>query len=439
MIHLANILIATDDSALGQELLDKIRRHGYDGRVVASQQDVLAAAREDRPDVILIGSTIADGDPIVLGKALKNMPETVEAPLALIASVRSPELKAKAFAAGIDDVLSPPLDDVKLQARLRPLVRLSTIQGELHLRAKTARRFGIELTENLPRPSVDDRYPLLLVGPGGPDIAPMFAGAKTSFAADPFIADDLLGSHHFDAAVLLPDSNPSPYLDLCAQTRNNPRLFNLPVLVVTKPDHVAEDIAYHHGASGFFTMPADPHELETAVLSLVRRQRLRWSIRDAIGKAMQPATRDTATGMFNRAFLDSYLEDRVGFATRHGRHLSISFFRVPDIENIRTHFGEEQADHLRLQVGQWISGLLRGEDLTARFDENEFCVVLPDTPKEEADIVVHRIAGVLAYTDFAVVEVYQPIKVWVRVGAAELVADDTAASLVERARRDIAS
>ncbi|HIJ64269.1 MAG TPA: diguanylate cyclase, partial [Rhodospirillaceae bacterium] len=86
---------------------------------------------------------------------------------------------------------------------------------------------------------------------------------------------------------------------------------------------------------------------------------------------------------------------------------------------------------------QWITSLLRGEDLTVRYDENEFCVVLPDTPKDEAEIVMNRIAGVLAYTDFAVKEVYQPVKVWVRAAAADLQPGDTAASLIERARRDI--
>ena len=170
---------------------------------------------------------------------------------------------------------------------------------------------------------------------------------------------------------------------------------------------------------------------------MVRRQRLRWSIRTALGETLQEATKDAATGIYTRAFLDAYLADEVAFATSHGRHLSIMFFRVPDIEGVRQRFGDEQAEHLRLQVAQWITGLLRGEDLTARYEENEFCVVLPDTPKDEAEIVMNRIAGVLAYTDFAVVEVYQPVKVWVRVGSADLQPDDSVDELVRRARQNI--
>jgi two-component system cell cycle response regulator len=372
-----------------------------------------------------------------LAKALRVVPGCANIPVCIAAASRSPALSAQAQSAGIDDVLSPPFDDHKLVAHLRPLVRLAIMRAELHLRSATARRFGVVVNEDLPPVDTKTDYPLLIVGSGGAALGGVLPGARLSFAADPYEADDLLSHNNFDAAIVVPEADPAPYLDLCAQIRNNPRLFNLPVLVVTDPNRVGEVIAYHHGASGFFVNPVNPVELNSAVLTLVRRQRMRWSIRSALGETLQEATKDPATGIYTRAFLDAYLADEVDFATSHGRHLSIMFFRVPDIEGVRQRFGDEQAAHLRLQVAQWITGLLRGEDLTARYEENEFCVVLPDTPKEEAEIVMNRIAGVLAYTDFAVVEVYQPVKVWVRVGSADLQPDDTVDGLVGRARHDI--
>jgi two-component system cell cycle response regulator len=50
---------------------------------------------------------------------------------------------------------------------------------------------------------------------------------------------------------------------------------------------------------------------------------------------------------------------------------------------------------------------------------------------------MHRIAGVLAYTDFAVRDVYQPVKVWVQVGCTDAQDGDTVAALLARARRNI--
>ncbi len=437
MIHLANILIAADDPALAQELLQKIRRHGYDGRTVASLDAALATARQEHPDIVLATETLIGGTALGLAKALKKTAGCAEIPVCLAAAGRSAEIKLQALAAGVDDVLSPPLDETKLVARLRPLVRLAIMRAELHQRAATARRFGIDADETLPPTDVETDYPLLVVGPAASFLTTALAGARLSFASDPFVADDLLSRNNFDAAILVPESEPSAYLDFCAQTRNNPRLFNLPVLIVSEPGRVGEEVAYHHGASGFFSTPINPTEVRTSVLTLVRRQRLRWEIRKALTQTLQPATRDAGTGLYSRSFLDAYLTDRVAYSAPHGRHLSIMFFRVPDIEGILQRFGVEQAEHLRLQVSQWITSLLRGEDVTARFAENEFCVVLPDTPKAEAEIVMNRIAGVLAYTDFAVKDVYQPVKIWARVGAADLQPEDDVSSLIARARVNI--
>lgn len=438
MIHLANILVVSDDAALGQQLLSMIRRHGYDGRLVPSQDAALATAQQEHPDVILIGPSLEGGSPLILGQALKALPDCSDIPVCLYTPDLSGEIRRDAYAAGIDDVMAAPPTDQKLLARLRPLVRLSTMYAELHQRAKTARRFGVGIEDTLPRVEIQGRYKLLIAGEDGDDMRlPLADNADITHVADPFQAEDSLGASMFDIALLAPQDDPAPYLDLCAQIRNNPRLFNMPVLILSRPDQVSEDMAYHHGASARYERPVNPLALQATALSLVRRQRQRWAIRQALQKTLQSPTRDGSTGVYNRAFMDGYLADQVDFAKAHGRHLSVMFFRVPDVEGIRQRFGEEQADHLRLQLAQWISSLLRGEDLVTRFEENEFCVILPDTPKGEADVVMHRIAGVLTYTDFAVKDVYQPVKVWVRVGGSDLQPDDDVASLLTRARHNI--
>jgi two-component system cell cycle response regulator len=140
------------------------------------------------------------------------------------------------------------------------------------------------------------------------------------------------------------------------------------------------------------------------------------------------------TGVYSRPFLEKYLEERLAVAKSHHRHLALVFFSIPNIEGVREHFGDDAAEHLAQQLGQWITGLLRAEDLTALYAKNEFCVILPDTPLVEAEVVMHRIAGVLSYTDFAVREVYQPVKVWVQVACTDARPDDTLEGLLARAK-----
>lgn len=433
MIHLANILILADEPALAQELCERTHRNGYGIRLVDNLDAARIAVGEERPDAILITETLVGRPQPGLAAALKTA--CGEVPVCLVVDPASTETKVRAFAAGIDDILTPPLDDFKLLAHLRPLVRLAVMRGELRQRAATARRFGVGVDEQPRVTESESDYPVLLVGRGGQAVKSLLTGARITLASDPFVAGSLLEGANYDAAILLPEDDAAPYFDLCAQTRNNPKLFNLPVLVVGDRSHINEEEAYRQGASGFFPTHVDPHELKAAVQALVRRQRARWTVRSALALTLQAATRSESTGVYTRAFLDAYLADRT--AANCPASFSLIFFRLPDIEGISQHFGEKQAAHLRRQVAQWISGLLRAEDLTAHYSENEFCVVLPETPQVEAEVVMHRIAGVLAFTDFAVKDVYQPVKIWARVGAAERDRDEDSQSLISRAQRSL--
>ncbi len=442
MIHLANILIASDDAAFCQTLLRMVRGYGYVGDVVSSLNEAMNSTRNEHPDLLLLGPTLTGGTALDLARALRLDPVCQDIPLCLLAAACTPDEKRAALEAGIDDVVTAPWSDDKLLAHLRPLVRIATMYVELQQRAGAAHFMGIAAAAAVPPLALPERCSLLLVGADLPALQAALDGDAVARAADPFVAEALLDDNSFDAAILaLPaqtdDSRVQPYLDLCAQLRNNPRLFNLPVVVVSDAAAFDEATAYRHGVSAFFPERFDRDDLRVTVQSLVRRQRLRWAIRQAIAGTQAEAALDQGTTAYSRAFFDRYLADRLDFAARHGRHLALMFFRVPDIEGVRQRFGDEAAAHLRLQVSQWIISLLRGEDLTARTDENEFCVVLPDTPRDEAAIVMHRIAGVLAYTDFAVKDVYQPVKVWVRVGASDYHPGDDVAALVGRAHREM--
>jgi two-component system cell cycle response regulator len=434
MMHLANILIVTDDAALGADLLRKFNNNRYQAQIVFSQGSALAEAARDVPDIVLIGPRVKDGDPLTLARALKSHGETADIPVCFVTDAITAELQKSAYDAGVADVLLQPISENKLIARLRPLVRLSAMQVELMQRGATAKKFGVSMPSLAGLGHSGERDKVLFIGKDVDAFVKQFPNADLVTAPDPYQAENHLESKNFDVAIASIDGDVTPYLDLCVQIRNNPRLFNLPLIVVADMAQIDEETAYQHGVSGYFQRPADPFELHNMALFLMRRQRHRWAIREGLAAAQNPAVLDEATRVFSRGFADNYIVQRVNLALKLKRPLSIGFFRVPDVEQIRIRFGEDQANHLRLQVSQWITRLLRAEDVTARYGENEFCVLLPDSPESEASLVISRIAGVLAYTDFAVRDVYEAVKVWVRVGSAELKDGDTAESLISRAR-----
>lgn len=438
MIRLANVLIVEDDGARADALCERLALGGYHTIWVRDGADALHQAKAEHPDLVLLGAMGA-ADPVSLGAALKADPITGDIPVLLLTEAGTgaadAALSARAEAADLDEIIAADCGDVELFARMRPLVRLSTMHAELRQRARTAAQAcGVTVrgrveTVGAARPA------LMLIGDAAAALRPMLeAVAHITTSGDLFESEELLSRQNFDAALIAFTAEPEGLLGFCSQVRHNPRLFNLPLVLVHGGDATE---AYRKGATRVLAQAPDAGLLRAVMLPLVRRQQLRWSIRGALNETLTGDARDAATGAYSRRFLDTYLAERLAGAKAQNRHLSVVFFAAPNIDSVRRQFGEDAAIHLTQQVGQWIGGLLRAEDLTAAYGANEFCVVLPDTPLAEAEVVMHRIAGILAYTDFAVRDVYQPVKVWVQVGCTDARQTDDVGALVTRARRNL--
>ncbi len=441
MSHLGTLLLVSGDARGSQSLSVRLTEGGFNVTMAADGAQALQKSASGHPDIILCFSALADMSGIDLANKLKESEATSDIPFALLSDQLTPEISKQALDARIDDLVVQPIDPAVLVARLKPLLRLSTMHTELNRRAHVAGRFGIETASKVDVAVDDGNQMILLVSNDKKAIesySSLLKRASITVTDNLIEAEDLLTQKNFDAAILDVTDSSAEHLSLCSQIRNNSRLFNLPVLLIAPPGTFPDAIEpYRRGASRVLVRPTDPHLLVTALLALVRRQRLRWRIREALAKTLGKQTGDDRTAAYGKDFLMAHLAERLEHARHGGRHLSVVFLNIPNIGAVVHQFGKEAGEQLLAQLGNWIMGLLRAEDLTARSSDCEFCLVLPDTPIEEAEIVMHRIASVLTYTDFAVPDVYQPVKVWVEVGSALAREDDTVETLLARAHSRI--
>jgi two-component system cell cycle response regulator len=437
MSHLGTLLFVCGDSRTGTPLMARLSEGGFDVTMVSDGAKALDKLKSDHPDIILTFANLPDMSGIELANKLKSAETMADIPVALLCDSFSADLSKQALDARIDDLVVQPIDPGVLVARLKPMLRLSTMHTELSRRAHVASRFGVATAGKVDLSVDDANQKILLVSTdkkAADGYAKTLASASVTITDNLIEAEDLLTQKNFDAALLDVTDSSAEHLSLCSQIRNNSRLFNLPVLLIAAPGTFPDPIEpYRRGASRVLVRPADPNLLITALQALVRRQRLRWRIREALLKTLDKATADDRTAAYSKDFMMAQLTERLEHARSGGRHLSLVLMNIPNISAVVHQFGKEAGEQLLAQLGNWIMGLLRAEDLTARSGDSEFCLVLPDTPIEEAEIVMHRIASVLTYTDFAVPDVYQPVKVWVEVGSALAREDDTVETLLARA------
>ncbi len=445
MSRLANILVAARDSGWARDLEATLAGSGYPGEVVDSVEGAVERGGASTPDLVLVTTELADGSALDLVRRLRDAPETANLPALLVVPDTETPATDILLDAGVDDVIHHPFETAALVARMGPLVRLSTMHTELRRRAHAASHFGVVAPEHVDRPTDVQNYHVLTAGADMAErLRPMVGEQGRVITVDSVLAveptlDDMDPRELPDAVVLHATDDPVPYLDLCAQVRNNPRLFNMPVLLMADEGLFDDPVEpYRRGASRVVPTGAEPERVRTGVLMLCRRQRLRWRIRDTLAQTHTAKTAaELAPSVFSRNFLDAYVHDCISDARTWNKPLSVVMFYIPNITGIYHSFGKKAGDHILQQMGQWIGGLVRAEDLPVHYQGNEFCVILADTPLNEAEVVMHRIAGVLSYTDFALHDVYQPVSVWVQVGSAALEAGEEADSFIGRARANL--
>jgi two-component system cell cycle response regulator len=438
--NIANIFLVTTDQKRLNAFTEQMEKANYN-ILSGDPADLETQVKDSHPDLVIVDVSSQNTNGFDQVKTLKSNPTLKNIPVVVMAAEKSEDLFKNALDVDADDIIFEDNDVAEIITHTKPLLRLSTMFTELENRADLAGEMGISTKTEI-KPDHSSPYKILLIAPQDGDRATLEAvldgHCDIETCEDFFAAEDKLTHGIFDAAICsLTDENQETVLGLSARIRNNPRLFNLPMILLCEKQLDNPIEAYRRGVTRLVQRPINQSSLKAKIVMLVRRQRLRWNIRQAIDTTKQENNTDVVTRAYSREFFDKHLLEQLNNAKKYKKHMAVIFFSIPNISEIEKKFGEKSAEHLLQQTYQWIAGLTRVEDLVARAGEHEFAIALPDTPIEEAQIVMHRIAGILSYTDFAVVDVFQPISVWVESGLAALQSDDTTTTLIERARHNI--
>jgi diguanylate cyclase (GGDEF)-like protein len=116
----------------------------------------------------------------------------------------------------------------------------------------------------------------------------------------------------------------------------------------------------------------------------------------------QMALRDPLTQIANRDGLHRALELLMQVQGELGFPLSVVFVDVDHFKRINDTHGHDVGDQVLTQFAQTLRANLPRDDLLARWGGEEFVIVMPQTPGEEATAVAGRLREVLARTSWPV-------------------------------------
>ncbi|EGW39567.1 diguanylate cyclase domain protein [Desulfosporosinus sp. OT] len=104
--------------------------------------------------------------------------------------------------------------------------------------------------------------------------------------------------------------------------------------------------------------------------------------------------RDQLTGLYNRSF---YEEEVKRLDTERNLPISIILGDVNGLKLVNDAFGHDKGNELLQKAALGIRNVCRPEDIVARWDGDEFVILLPKTKAEEAEKIVKKIKELYSY------------------------------------------
>jgi diguanylate cyclase (GGDEF)-like protein/putative nucleotidyltransferase with HDIG domain len=127
---------------------------------------------------------------------------------------------------------------------------------------------------------------------------------------------------------------------------------------------------------------------------------------------------DPKTGLFNSRHFAAVLTDELARAERFARPASLIMADLDLLRDINNSYGHLVGDEVLAGVSDVFREQLRNYDVPARFGGEEFAILLPETPYDEALEIAERIRRAVADCVFEFETASEPVRVTISIGVA---------------------
>ncbi|KAA5801695.1 PleD family two-component system response regulator [Alkalicaulis satelles] len=423
-------VLVVDDIETNRRLLEaRLSAEYFEVLQAADGHECLKLAQSHEPDLILLDVMMPGIDGFETCRRLKAEPATRHIPVVMVTALDQRSDRIRGLEAGADDFLTKPVDDVALFARVRSLLRLKLVMDELRLRHRE-RECEAEPDAPLQGGAV------LVVGADAPGAERLAARLCEPFTAravsDPREAAYLAGE--FDL-MIVDVSNPRfDGLRLCARVRSDAATRQLPILAVVEADDRRTMVrALDLGVNDVIARPIDAGELAARARTQIRRKAYADTLRDRLDESLEMAVKDPLTGLFNRRYALSRLNQALDGLAAGGEPVSAALIDIDHFKRINDTFGHATGDAVLKGFSARLMSELRAVDIAARFGGEEFILIFPGAQVREAMEAAERVRAAVAREPFPAPEGREAILVTLSAGVAEARPGDDVEDLLARA------
>lgn len=115
------------------------------------------------------------------------------------------------------------------------------------------------------------------------------------------------------------------------------------------------------------------------------------ALEKANAKLAELSVTDRLTGLYNRGHWEECLQREFTRCRRYGSACSLMMFDIDHFKKVNDTHGHIAGDRVIQQTAEILKTLARSTDIIGRYGGEEYCVVLVDTPADEAKLMAERL------------------------------------------------
>jgi two-component system, cell cycle response regulator len=398
-------ILIVDDIEVNVKLLEaKLSSEYFDVLSASNGDAALRIADAELPDVILLDVMMPRMDGFEVCRRLKANPRTADVPVVMVTALSDTANRLYGIAAGADEFLTKPVNDLALFARVRALVRLKRMKDEWRLREEICGRFG----GRTPEVAEDTGPAAMMIIERNP-----FAAADLTEALRPIARSVLQVATCAEAferldretelliASLSEDGDDA--LRLVAHCRAQDAYRHLPILLLAEGSELPRLAkGLDLGANDYLVRPVEHNELLARCNTQVRRKRLQDRLNQNYERSLSLALTDELTGLYNRRYLFAHLDELIERANNGGVCTAVWLFDIDHFKRVNDTHGHAAGDDVLREIAARATNSVRSADLVARIGGEEFAVVMPETELAVAARAAERLRAAVADRPFVV-------------------------------------
>ncbi len=400
----------------------KLSAAHFDVHQASSGGAAVTLARDLHPDLVILGAAPCDMTRADLIAALRARPDLAVVPIVALLSEDTSAARVEALGAGADDIITQPIDERIMLARLRSLLRQHLALQDMRLNAGTDRAAGFGEAQAIPlRPG---RITILgvhmaeamalrtrLRSACGHQITALLAGGPITTAP---------GAPGADVFVLmLPAMAEERALELMAELRASPeaRHGRIMCLLPCEGRNLAASLL-DMGASDVIVGPAELNELTLRLGRQIQRKQSVDHLRTRLHDGLRAAMIDPLTGLYNRRFAMPFLKGLAMGQNDTTGGFAVMLADLDHFKQINDQLGHAAGDRVLCHVADLLGNGVREVDLVARIGGEEFLIVMPGADGAEARRAADELCRRIGEAGIALRGRPEPAHVTVSIGVA---------------------